>query len=121
MKLSVLTFFPLIFYFTCVSRLSSKEPPGLPPLAGLPAAFPRFSAGLPASSHPADDMGEGSGQFLPLGVDCPVDGPGGYLCLAKTSTCPKAILFIAGDGMIFNIDSSIVERVASLIHHAYGF
>lgn len=100
-----------------VSRLSSKKPAGLPPASGLLASFPGFSAVLPASSDPADNMGEGSSQFLPLGVDCPVNGPSCCLCVAETSTCPKTILFTARDGM-FTLKSLCLYF--SLIQHAYN-
>lgn len=53
---------------------------------------------LSAPPDPADDMGEGHGQLLPLGVDGPVHGPNGHLRLPQTRACAKAIFFNAGDG-----------------------
>lgn len=47
---------------------------------------------------PADHMGEGHGQLLSLGVDCPVHGSSGHLHLPQTRACAKAIFFNAGVG-----------------------
>lgn len=43
-------------------------------------------------------MGEGHGQLFPLGVDGPILGPSGCLCLPQTRACAKAIFLNAGDG-----------------------
>lgn len=79
-------------------RLCCEEPAGLPPAAGLPAALPGLPAMLPASKNHSDNLGEGSCQFLPLGVDRPVHGPGGCLCVVKTSACAETLLFTSRDG-----------------------
>lgn len=71
-----------VYLLMYVSRFSSKKPAGLSPTAGLFTAFPGFSAVLPASWNPADDMGERPSKLLSLGMDCPVDGPDGCLCMA---------------------------------------
>lgn len=100
-----------------VYRFIGKELVCLPPAAGLLAANPGFTAVLPAPSDPAGNMGEGPGQFLSLGVDCPVNDPVCCLRVAKASISPKNILFTARDGMISNLDCRV--PTFSVMQHAY--
>lgn len=113
-KLSVLLLSPHLLVY----RFGSKEPACLPPAAGLLAAISGFPAVLPASSDLADDMGEGPSQLLPLGVDCPVNGPAGCLCVAQTSTCSKTVFFTAGDGTTSNAGGKVPACVFSVMQNA---